>query len=339
MYDVINIGSATVDALVKTEFCEMLHGKNKKDCIAYPVGSKILIKELILTIGGGGTNTAVALSRLGHKTAFLGKIGTRENSRRIINKLKEEKVNTSLIIRSKTGRTGYSIVLDSKEHDRTILSFRGSNSDLKFSEINLKKLEAKWFYFSSLMGTSFKTLEKMANYAKKNNIKIAFNISSYLAKKGKKYLKNILKKTNILVLNKEEASILVGKSNARKSKISGTNFVGIKNLLKKLNKLGPDIIAITNGKHGVYVYDNELIYFGKSHNMKIVETTGAGDAFASSFLCGIMRKNDVEFALKLGMTNAESVIQHHGAKEKLLKYNEALKIMKKRSIKVVKHGL
>jgi ribokinase len=86
MYDVINIGSATVDALVKTEFCEMLHGKNKKDCIAYPVGSKILIKELILTIGGGGTNTAVALSRLGHKTAFLGKIGTGENSRRIINK-------------------------------------------------------------------------------------------------------------------------------------------------------------------------------------------------------------------------------------------------------------
>ena len=83
------------------------------------------------------------------------------------------------------------------------------------------------------------------------------------------------------------------------------------------------------------MYNNQ-IYCGKPTNVKIVETTGAGDAFASSFLCGIIRKNNVEFAMKLGMTNAESVIQHHGAKEKLLTYNEALKVMKKRPIRVIK---
>jgi len=323
MYDIITVGSATVDALARTEFCEMIHDKKNEECIAYPVGAKILMKELIMTVGGGGTNTAVSLSRLGHKVAFLGKIGSKYNSRRVINELKEEKVDTSLIIRSKTGRTGYSIVLDSKKHDRTILSFRGSNSDLRFREINLKKLKTKWFYFSSLMGTSFKTQEKIASYAAKNNIKIAFNISSYLAKKGKKHLKNILNKTNILVLNKDEASILVGK---------GT----IDNSLKKLNKLGPKIVAITDGSKGVYVYENNQVYHGKSNNIKVIETTGAGDAFASSFLCGIIKKNNIEFAIKLGMTNAESVIQHHGAKEKLLTYNEALKIMKKRPIKVIK---
>ena len=95
-------------------------------------------------------------------------------------------------------------------------------------------------------------------------------------------------------------------------------------------------MAITDGKHGVYVYDNSNIYSGKPHNINIVETTGAGDAFASSFLSGFIRKDDIEFALRLGMTNAESVIQHHGAKEKLLTYNEALKIMKKFPIKVIK---
>lgn len=323
MYDVITVGSATVDALARTEFCEMIHDKKNKECIAYPVGAKILMEELVLTTGGGGTNTAVSLARLGHKVAFLGKIGSKYNSKRVIQQLKEEKVNTSLIIRSKTGRTGYSIVLDSKKHDRTILSFRGSNNDLGFNEIDLKKLKTKWFYFSSLMGKSFRTLEKIANYASKNKIKIAFNISSYLAKKGPSYLGNILKKTDILVLNKEEACILVGKNKIEK-------------LLKKLNKLGPDVIAITDGKKGVYVYNNDHIYYGKPTNVKIVETTGAGDAFASSFLCGIIRKNNIEFAMRLGMTNAESVIQHHGAKEKLLKYNEALKIMKKRPIKIIK---
>jgi len=289
MYDIITVGSATVDALARTEFCEMIHDKKNKECIAYPVGAKILMKELILTVGGGGTNTAVSLARLGHKVAFLGKIGSKYNSSRVFQQLKKEKVNTSLIIRSKTGRTGYSIVLDSKKHDRTILTFRGSNNDLRSNEINLKKLKTKWFYFSSLMGTSFKTQEKIATYASKNNIKIAFNISSYLARKGKKYLKNILNKANILILNKEESVLLVGK---------GT----INNLLKKLNELGPNIVAITDGKHGVYVYDNKLIYYGKPTNVKIVETTGAGDAFASPFLCGIIRKNNIEFAMKLGIS-------------------------------------
>ena len=150
MYDVITVGSATVDALVRTEFSEVVHGQHKEECIAYPVGAKILMKELILTVGGGGTNSAVSLSRLGHKVAFLGKIGLKENSRRVVNQLRKENVDISLIIRSKTGRTGYSIVLDSKKHDRTILIFRGSNNDLRFNEISLNKLKTKWFYFCLL---------------------------------------------------------------------------------------------------------------------------------------------------------------------------------------------
>ena len=324
MYDIITIGSATVDTLVRTEFYEMIHDKKKKECIAYPVGSKILMKELLLTTGGGGTNTAVALARLGHKVAFLGKVGSKYNSSRVIMELKKEKVNTSLIVRSKTGRTGYSIVLDSKKHDRTILAFKGSNNDLSFREIKLKKLKTRWFYFSTMMGESFRTLEKLADYASKNNIKIAFNISSYLAKKGKVFLGKILKKIDILILNMEEASLLSGKRDK------------VGNLLKKLSKLGPKIVTITDGKKGAYAYDGKYVYYGRPHNIKIVETTGAGDAFGSSFLSGIIKKDDIKFAIGLGMTNAESVIQHHGAKEILLTYNEALKAMKRRPRKIIK---
>jgi len=73
--------------------------------------------------------------------------------------------------------------------------------------------------------------------------------------------------------------------------------------------------------------------------VKIIETTGAGDAFASSFLSGMIKKNNIEFALKLARTNAESVIQHHGAKTGLLTYNKALKIMKKQPSKITKRLL
>jgi len=304
----------------------MLRGKHNKECIAFPVGAKILMKELILSVGGGGTNSAVSLSRLGYKVAFIGKIGSKYNSERVIEQLNEEKVNTSLIIRSKRGRTGYSIVLDSLNHDRTILTFRGSNSELRYREINLKRLKTKWFYFSSMIGTSFKTLEKLSDYAYRNKIKISFNLSSYLAKKGIPKLKNILKKIDILVLNKDEAQILIGNHD-------------IKTTMIKLNKLGPETVAITDGKRNVNIFNDGYIYSGKPNKIKIIETTGAGDAFASSFLCGIIKKNDIQFAMRLGIANAESVIQHHGSKENLLRYNEVLRAMKRRPIKIIKRKI
>ena len=322
MYDVITVGSATIDVFLRTESSKMIKEQGI-DYAAYPTGSKILIEELILTTGGGGTNTAVSLARLGHKVAFLGKIGTKHNSHRILSELKKEKVDTSLIVSKKGSRTGYSVILDCIKHDRVILNFSGSNNDLSFNEIKSNKLNASWFYFSSMMGQSHKTQERLAKYAEKNKIKIAFNASSYLAKKGIKYLNPILKRTNILVLNKEEAQYLAGKNKIRV-------------LLKKLRKAGPQIVAITDGKNGVYVSDGYNFHYGKPNRIKPVETTGAGDAFASSFLSGIIKKNDVDFAIKLGMTNAESVIKHHGAKNKLLAYSEALEKMKNCPIKVTK---
>jgi len=70
--------------------------------------------------------------------------------------------------------------------------------------------------------------------------------------------------------------------------------------------------------------------------IKVIESTGAGDAFASSFLSGMIKKNDIKFALKMGLANSESVITHPGAKNRLLNLNEILKAIKKKPIKIKK---
>jgi len=328
MYDVITVGSSTVDVFAKTKFSELIKiidSKKETDLLAYPTGSKILIEKLEFTTGGGATNTAVALSRLGHKVACISKMGYGANAEKIKRHLKRDNVDTSLIVCAKNGRTGYSIILDSLEHDRTILAFKGSNNDLKFNEINLKKLNTKWFYFSTMMGQSFKTLEKLAKFAEKNNIKIAFNASQYLAEKGISHSKEILKRTDIFILNKEEAALM-------------TNKDKIQDMLKTLQKLAK-IVIITDGKKDVNAYDGKYLYNLKPNKIKIVETTGAGDAFACTFLCGMIKKNNIEFALKLANTNAESVIQYHGAKNKLLIYKEALKVMRRYTSKTTKRLL
>ena len=324
MYDVITVGSATVDVFAKTHFSELIKiidPKGETDLLAFPSGSKILIDDLEFTTGGGGTNTAVAFSRLGHKVAFLGKLGEGTNSDFIHKNLVKEKID--LLCAHGKGNAGYSIILDTLDHDRTILAYKGINDELKARDVPFKKLKTKWFYFSAMMEESFTTMEKIAEYAQEKKIKVAFNTSTYLAEKGKSYLKHILSRTELLVLNKEEARLLAGHDE-------------MEGLLYKLKGLGPKIVVITDGKHNLYVMDEHHVYSAFPPPVKIVDATGAGDAFAASFLSGIMRKNDIEFAIRLGVANAQSVVKYFGAKNLLLSYNEALKAASRLEMEVHK---
>ena len=108
MFDVICIGSATVDVFAKTNYSELIKivdTKGEEDLLAYPVGSKILINELDFTTGGGGTNVAASLAQLGLKSAYLGCMGNERNTEIVLDELKKFKVDTSLVIK-KNGKTG-----------------------------------------------------------------------------------------------------------------------------------------------------------------------------------------------------------------------------------------
>ncbi len=312
MYDVISVGSATLDAFAHTtkEFV-------KKREYHFPIGSKILIHKIDFDTGGGGTNTAVCFSRLGLKTAFVGKLSCCDNSERILKQLKKEKIDTSLAVKSKKGKAGFSIILDADKTDRTILAYKGLNEDFKFNELNKKKLKkTRWIYLTSFTGRSFKESKKLAKFAKDNKINLAFNPSSYIAKKGYKHLKKIIDCVDVLILNKEEAGYLVkGKK--------------IDELAKKLWALGPRIVVVTDGKKGAWAFDGIDIFHSKPHKVKIVETTGAGDAFASTFIGALIKGRNIEDSMKIAQINSESIIKHMGAKNLLLTWKELLKQIKK----------
>lgn len=292
MFDVITFGSAVVDVFVDTELPE--RGK----FIAYPVGSKILIKDLRFDVGGGGTNTAVAFSRLGLKTGFIGKIGDDENGRRILGMLKKEKIKFLGKIK-KEANSGYSVVLDSKENNRTILTYKGINNTISLNDI--KKRKTKWLYFSSLLGKSLDSQKKLAQKFKSRGTKIAFNPSDYLIKA--RNLKPFLKLCDIVIMNKEEAQLLTKD----------------KDFLKGLHKLGPKVVVITDKNKPIRAYDGKKRYFLKPNKIKVVERTGAGDAFASGFVAGQIAGWNIQKSLELGLKNSESVIRHFGAKNKLLR--------------------
>jgi len=301
------MGSATVDVFAHTDptQSEIVNLHHHKD-IAYPLGAKILIKEMHFFVGGGGTNTAVAFSRIGLKTAYLGKIGKDDNGKTISDCLFKEKVD---FIGTYGEISGYSVILDSVKDDRTIFTYKGCNDDLRYGDVNFKNLDTAWIYLSSMMKESLNTEQKVAEHAKRSGIKIAYNPSLYIVKNHSRSVRSIIKHSEIIIFNKEEAEALVG-----------TMYDNLFNLLFEVSKLGPKIVVITDGHNGAHCYNtvDETVYSAKPAHVSIVETTGAGDAFASAFVSGIMSGKDIGTSLKMGMINAESVIQYLGAKNILL---------------------
>lgn len=319
MFDVITVGSATVDAYAKTDKTNLIRIKTPdidEEMVAYPSGEKLLVKQLEFTVGGGGTNTAVSFARMGLITRYLGKVGGGGNAERVLKCLKAEGIGTELIQHGE--RTGFSIVLDAHGTDRTILAYKGSNNSLSWNKINKKKLKTKWFYISSMMEESFKTAEKVAEYAHKNNMQVMFNPSSYLVRKGKDFLKKILSNTDILVLNRKEADILMQ-----------DGIKSMDQIMAEIRMLGPKNVIVTDGKKGAYALFGDSHYEIHPKPVKIHETTGAGDAFGSGFLAAYIKTDgDVEKSLKVGTANAQSVVKNYGAKNILLTWRQALKQIK-----------
>ena len=92
-----------------------------------------------------------------------------------------------------------------------------------------------------------------------------------------------------------------------------------KDLLLGLSKLGPEIIVITDKNKKISAYDGKKKYFLIPHKIKVVERTGAGDAFASRFVAGLIVGKSIKESLKLGLRESESVIKYFGAKNNLLR--------------------
>lgn len=312
-YDVLCVGSATVDRFLRIE----------QPLSSIMPGDKILVTSLNVYSGGGATNSAAALVKLGIKAKALAKLGRDDDAEIILRELKKYNVKNVCRQRSTKSTDFSTIVSSEKEKDRIIFVHKGSSEDLSFIDVKRSDLRIKWLYLATLTGNAFDLGKALVRGAHESGIHVLFNPSLYLAKKGKKMLDPILKTISILVLNKEEAQALLS-----------TKTDSPRDLLLGLHELGPQAVIITNGAKRLYAYNSGLWYFLDPPDVEVVHTAGAGDAFTAGFLAGIIKKYSVEDALRLGQVNALSVIQHIGAKNKLLTEKEARELMQKYRIKV-----
>jgi sugar/nucleoside kinase (ribokinase family) len=93
------------------------------------------------------------------------------------------------------------------------------------------------------------------------------------------------------------------------------------------------INVMTKGRDGVVVTENGKIYEAKTSNFKVIDETGAGDAFGSGFISGLINRSDTQYCVKLGLVNAKYAISTRGATTGLLSKKDNY-LVEKEKIKV-----
>ena len=323
MFDVVTFGSAALDIEVLMPK-NIIREDNKSiagKAYCFNLGSKLDVKDMYFGFGGGGVNTATTFKKQGFKTAYCGMVGQDISGKEIIEYLNGQGIDSSLVKTTKEKLTNNSVIMDNATEDRTVLAYRGASELLGGKDLP-KDLQAKWFYLAPLSGKLSGATEDILDLARKNGVKTAVNLGNSQLKMPKPKLKGILEKIDVLILNKEEASILT------KTKYSEEQEISL-----RLSRMHAGINVMTKGKDGVTVTDGKKVYEAKLKKFKVIDETGAGDSFGSGFISGLIKTGDIEYSIKLGLTNSKYALLARGATTGLLSEKDD-HLVEKEGIKV-----
>lgn len=299
MYDCLVIGDTTIDTFLLIDHANIhcnVHGEACQICFDF--GGKIPIKTSSQSIGGNAANVSTALARLGAEVGIISEIGDDVNGTTAHNQLQQVGVDTRYVNIKKNSQTRYSMIIN-YHSDRTVFSYYAPR-EYSFPAL----AQTEWVYYTSLGGT-FELLQKklIKHLQTFSEIRLAVNPGSYQINDGIRSFKKILPFTELLFVNKEEASMLTHKKNTLEESAIALCTIGV------------TVVIITDGDAGAYSYDGKELLHMPPYPVEPISKTGAGDAFASAFLAGYIDNQPIKKCLQLGTANASSVIKNIGAQD------------------------
>lgn len=249
--------------------------------------------------GGSSANTIAALGRLGHRTGFVGLVGNDVEGRVILKDFGDYDVDVSHV-RTMVGRSGLILCFVDSKGERTMYPHPGVNNMVEFSEADVEYCNsAKIVHLSSYVGDrQFREQCRLIGELEKPTI--SFTPGDLYARKGLKALFPMLEKCSILFLNRSEHESLTG--------------AGIEEGASILHDTGVQTVVVTLGDKGSFISSKgETVSVGVEKS-KVVDTTGAGDAYAAGFLSGVLKEKNLRESAEMGSRLASECIKKFGAR-------------------------
>ena len=311
---IIGIGNAIVDFLAKADD-NFLNNLNFEKGSMYLVSEDFLKNINKFTIekfssGGSAGNTIATLAQLGNEVDFIGIVGDDNTGKKFIDDIQK----SGAIFKGKivaNHKTASSFILVTPDAQRTMITHLGCASDFKkshFEENDFKN--AKILYIEGYLWDDSRTilaLKKSISLAKKNNVKIAFSLSdSFCVERNHEdFLKLIKNDVDILFANESEILELLELQDFDQEKIQ--QFF--------INTNPNIVVALTRSEKGcIIIKKDKILEISTKKVEKVVDTTGAGDNFASGFLYYFVRDFDLQKCGEYGNLLAGEIIQKFGAR-------------------------
>ena len=281
------------------------------------------IKEFALSPGGSAANTVYGLAKLGHGAGFIGAVGDDENGQLLTRSLRHAGVDTSRIKVMRGANSGMVVALSDTLGRRSLYVLTGANCLLSLDATDVECVnQAELLHLSSFADSvqfdaSIDLVRRL-----KPSVKISFAPGALYATLGLRNLASVLERTDILFLNRSEIQeltdldVMAGAEVCLKS--------GVRTVVVTLGA-GMEIQTGKGARRRTvnalsYIRDSRREYFiegNVSNEMKLVEATGAGDAFAAGFLHGWLSKKDWQTCGLLGDLAARFSMRKLGAREGL----------------------
>lgn len=307
-YDVLTIGAATLDIFMRSDKFKVVQSADIPGGIAMceVYGGKMEVEEVMIVSGGGATNTAVSFARKELKTAVIAEMGNDPQSLLIHKDLEQDQVDTRFLVQEQSETTAVSVVLIADDGGRSIMVYRGAAGMLTNTDLPLLDIESRWVHISSL-GGSIELLKTILDWAKTKRVRVSLNPGMKEIEQRDKLL-SLLPMVEVLFVNRDEAKVLWGIDYSDEKLWQSAQALP-----------GARVSMITDGARGGKAsIEGKVQFFAGEKVSDVVDTTGAGDAFASGMVAGILYGKTYEQAISWGVKNATGVLKYVGAKKGLL---------------------
>ncbi|QQS68325.1 carbohydrate kinase family protein [Candidatus Saccharibacteria bacterium] len=309
---ILCVGDIFTDVFIKLleEEASIEKDNDDKQWLRIPFGSKPPYERAdIVRSVGPSPNAAVSCARLGLRVGLMSWLGDDQVGKDSLIYLAHESIDTKpLIVQKNTPSSTYYVLRYGA--DRTIL-VKNEAYQYRWRE---PITTPDWIYLSLISPDSWPLHQDLLEYLEKHpDVKLAFQPGTFHFKWGAKKLAALYKRAHIVVMNREEAVDVTGKS-----------YESLRELSDGLHALGPAIVVITDGPNGSYASHDGKLYKIPNYPDPAppYDRTGAGDAFASTIVAALARGETIETALTWAPINSMSVVQQLGAQAGLLRPKE-----------------
>ena len=330
-YDISALGNALVDTQYKVS-SEFLSGVGiEADTMTLasaeeqaPIIEKLISmgSESVSDCGGSATNSLVAAANYGSNCHHVCRVADDEDGTRYLDSLRAAGVkHIGVSSENSDMPTGKCLILVTPDAKRTMISMLGVSAFLGASDIDYEVVEnSKIFYIEGYMVTSddnFNAVISTLEHLKGKDVLKALSLSDAGIVHGFKDKFDLIESYGIdmIFCNDDEAVAFSGKENLE----DAIEYYKSKSYMT----------AITKGADGSVVVQNGIEYLAPAEKITPVDTNGAGDMFAGSFMHAFLQGHDVEACAKFSNYASSKVVETFGPRLSSDGYAEVLNKLRK----------